>query len=85
VARSLGKPGFFRGVATRPLAFVGDGVTDLEAAGEVDLFVGFGGVEARPAVRDGAACYIADANLTPLLDFLLTENERETLERQRCD
>ncbi len=84
-ARSLGKPEFFRGVATRPLAFVGDGVTDLEAAGEVDLFVGFGGVEARPAVRDGAACCIADANLTPLLDFLLTENERETLERQRCD
>jgi len=84
-ARQGGKPEFFRGVATRPLAFVGDGVTDLEAAGEVDLFVGFGGVEARPAVREGAACYIADADLTPLLGLLLTANERETLERKRCE
>ena len=38
-------------------AFVGDGVSDLEAAPAVDLFIGFGGVAVRESVRAGAQRY----------------------------
>ena len=37
---------------------VGDGVSDLEMKPEVDLFAGFGGYVARPAVRDQAPAFI---------------------------
>src|SRR5438445_183765 len=39
-------------------AFVGDGVSDLEAKPAVDLFVGFGGVVVRPRVKENADVYI---------------------------
>lgn len=35
-------------------AFVGDGVSDLEAKGAVELFIGFGGVQVRPLVKEKA-------------------------------
>ena len=38
-------------------AFVGDGISDLEAAPAVDLFVGFGGVVVREKVRNGAGAF----------------------------
>jgi phosphoserine phosphatase len=38
-------------------ALVGDGISDLEAAPAVDLFIGFGGVAMRPVVRERAAAY----------------------------
>lgn len=41
---------------------VGDGISDLESRAEVDLFVGYGGVVARPAVRDGSDAWITDMN-----------------------
>ena len=43
-----------------PLVMVGDGVTDLEARPPADLFIGYGGVVARPAVRDGADWFVTD-------------------------
>lgn len=46
---------------------VGDGVSDLAARSAVDLFVGFGGVAARPKVRDGADAFISAYSLAPLL------------------
>lgn len=46
---------------------VGDGVSDLAARDAVDLFVGFGGVAARPKVRDGADAFISASSLAPLL------------------
>ncbi len=64
----------------RRTAFVGDGVTDLETRAVVDLFVGFGGVVARPAVRRQAAVFVASPTLAPLLAILLTNEEREALE-----
>ena len=39
-------------------AFVGDGVSDLEAKPAVDLFIGFGGVCVRERVRDNADVYV---------------------------
>lgn len=39
---------------------VGDGATDLEARPPADVFVGFGGVAVRAAVRDGADLFVTD-------------------------
>ncbi|MEA2337969.1 MAG: phosphoserine phosphatase [Thermoanaerobaculia bacterium] len=39
-------------------AFIGDGVSDLEAKPAVDLFIGFGGVVVRPRVKENADLYV---------------------------
>jgi phosphoserine phosphatase len=46
---------------------VGDGITDLEAGGEVDLFCGFGGVVRREQVAADSEVYIAASDLAPVL------------------
>jgi phosphoserine phosphatase len=46
-------------------AFVGDAVSDLEAASAVDLFIGFGGVIVREVVKAKAMVYV-----TSLRDIL---------------
>jgi phosphoserine phosphatase len=46
---------------------IGDGVSDLLAGQAVDLFVGFGGVNARPRVVAEAPVFIHSASLAPLL------------------
>ena len=63
----------------RPIAFVGDGVTDLEAAPVVGRFVGFGGVARRPAVERAADCYALGPSLATTLPFLLTAEEQAQL------
>lgn len=50
-------------------AFVGDGVSDLEAKPAVDLFIGFGGVCVRERVRDNAAVYVT--TMRELLAYLV--------------
>ena len=40
------------------VVMIGDGVTDLETRPEIDVFVGFGGVIEREAVRDAADIWI---------------------------
>ena len=57
-----------------PLLFVGDGVTDLEAQPVVDLFVGFGGVVARDAVRQGSDRFHADLDLRFVLDLVFGDD-----------
>mmetsp|Transcript_27808 Transcript_27808/g.69752 ORF Transcript_27808/g.69752 Transcript_27808/m.69752 type:complete len:283 (-) Transcript_27808:331-1179(-) len=44
------------------MAMVGDGATDLEsrAPGGADVFVGYGGVQVRKAVEDGADWFVTD-------------------------
>ncbi|KAJ0399908.1 hypothetical protein P43SY_008114 [Pythium insidiosum] len=50
------------------VAMVGDGVTDLQARPPADLFVGFGGVVARPVVQQNADWFVTDfAELTKAL------------------
>lgn len=51
-------------------AFVGDGISDLEARPAVDLFVGFGGVIVRPRVRDQADVYVNEPDLRAVLPHL---------------
>jgi phosphoserine phosphatase len=41
-------------------AFIGDGISDLEAKPAVDLFIGFGGVVVRPRVKENADVYVTD-------------------------
>lgn len=66
--------------ASRPLAFVGDGATDLETQGKAaDLFVGFGGVVARPAVRRGAETFVDGPGLAGVLPHVLTSHELASL------
>ena len=50
-------------------AFIGDGVSDLEAKPAVDLFIGFGGVVVRPRVKENADLYVT--NLRDVLTHLL--------------
>ena len=50
-------------------AFIGDGVSDLEAKPAVDLFIGFGGVVVRPRVKENADFYVT--NLRDVLTHLL--------------
>lgn len=46
---------------------VGDGTSDLLAGEAVDLFVGYGGVVARPKVEAGAPVFIRSGGLAPIL------------------
>jgi phosphoserine phosphatase len=63
----------------RPVAFVGDSVTDLETQGHVDLFVGFGGVVTRAMVAENAEAFVDGKSLAPVLAHVLTEEERMLL------
>lgn len=51
-------------------AFVGDGVSDLEAKPAVDLFIGFGGVHTRPRVRENADVFVSEPTLRAVLPYL---------------
>jgi phosphoserine phosphatase len=42
------------------VVMVGDSVTDMQAKPPADVFIGFGGVNERPAVKAGADWYITD-------------------------
>jgi phosphoserine phosphatase len=46
---------------------IGDGTSDLLAGEAVDLFVGFGGVVARPKVEAGAPVFIRSPGLAPVV------------------
>jgi len=72
LTRSGGKELAVRDIRARShgrAAFVGDGVSDLEAKPAVDLFIGFGGVVVRPRVKENADLYIT--RLSDLLSHLL--------------
>jgi phosphoserine phosphatase len=60
--RNGGKPEIIRewkqAILPEAVLMIGDGISDLEAKGEVDLFIGFGGVVSRPAVEKGADIWI---------------------------
>lgn len=62
-----------------PLAFVGDGITDAELRGHVARFVGFGGIIARPRVRELADIYVTEPRLAAVLPHVLAADELEAL------
>lgn len=73
LARPGGKELVVRDVRARShgkAAFIGDGVSDLEAKPAVDLFIGFGGVARRERVKQNADVYVE--RLTDALPHLLS-------------
>ena len=52
-------------------AFIGDAVSDLETRPAVTLFIGFGGVHARPLVRHNAEVYVTAPTLRAVLPYLI--------------
>lgn len=74
LTRQGGKEVVVRDVRARAhgkAAFVGDGVSDLEAKPAVDLFIGFGGVHTRPRVRENADVFVPGPRLDGVLRHLL--------------
>jgi phosphoserine phosphatase len=74
LARPGGKELVVRDVLARSkgrAAFVGDGVSDLEARPAVDLFIGFGGVRVRERVRENSDIYITEPDMRAVLPHLL--------------
>jgi phosphoserine phosphatase len=66
----------------QPMAFVGDGITDMETKEHVARFVGFGGVANREAVRQGTPYFVAAADLSAILPFVLTPPECAQLKNE---
>jgi phosphoserine phosphatase len=82
LARSGGKAEVARRLVLeggRPAVLVGDGITDLEAKDEVDLFVGYGGVHDRERVRRKSPVFIRCESLAPVLAICLTEPEKRLI------
>jgi phosphoserine phosphatase len=71
--RNGGKPRIIRewkeALLPEAVVMVGDGVSDLESKPEVDLFVGFGGVVPRDAVRKGADTWLKDMTAWSTIDL----------------
>ena len=61
------------------VVFVGDGYTDLEIQKEVDLFIGYGGVIERQRVKRDSKAYITCESISPLLEFVLSNEEKQIL------
>lgn len=55
----------------RPVMLVGDGATDLEAAGAVDAFVAFAGVVERTVVTGAADAVVRARSLAPVVPLAL--------------
>jgi len=51
----------------KPVVLAGDGASDLEAQGEVDLFIGYGGVVEREKVRAGSEAFARSLAEIPAL------------------
>jgi phosphoserine phosphatase len=87
LARSGGKLGVMRDIARADrkggVAFVGDGITDLEAAPAARRFVAFGGVVKRKEVFERAAVSCDRPDLAALLPLLVANDELERLARSR--
>ncbi|HET7584412.1 MAG TPA: HAD-IB family phosphatase [Gemmatimonadaceae bacterium] len=64
----------WRATLRAPVMLVGDGITDLEAADEVDLFVAFAGVIERASVAAAARVVVRDRSLAPVLALALGEH-----------
>jgi hypothetical protein len=88
-ARSAGKREFVAALAhgedSAPIALVGDGMSDLEAAqgGALARFVAYGGVVKRPEVFARARVGAAGQDFACLLPLLASEREMRILARSR--
>ena len=84
LARSGGKPELLSqlgAAAGGPVALVGDGATDLEAAGVVARFVAYGGVAHRPLIHAAARVRCDAPDLAALVPLLCSPTEVRELAR----
>lgn len=58
----------------KTVVMIGDGATDLQAKPPADVFIGYGGVAERAAVKEGADWYVTDFNEV-IQEFLNTEKK----------
>jgi len=83
LARGGGKIVVLEAIAAEPgagaVAFVGDGITDLEAAGCTARFIAYGGVVRRAKVFEGARVSSDALDFAALVPRLLSEGERKEL------
>jgi phosphoserine phosphatase len=63
VVSTLAGPGVFA-------TMVGDGMTDLEASAAGAVTIGFGGVKARSAVKEGADYFVPGPSLEPVVEIV---------------
>lgn len=79
--RNLGKNEVIRewtqAVLPKRVLMMGDGVSDLETKPDVDAFIGFGGVVARPKVVEGCDHWLADMNDRSALHHIISKMEAE--------
>jgi phosphoserine phosphatase len=61
--------------------FIGDAFTDLETKSQAELFIGYGGVVERKVVRESAEIYLFCESMAPLLEIILSEDEKEFLRK----
>ena len=83
--RNLGKNEVIRewkqALLPERVAMMGDGMSDLETKPDVDDFIGFGGVVARPKIEQGSDHWLADMNSRSALRDIIAGSElidRET-------
>jgi len=57
---------------------IGDGKNDIEAAGELELFIGYGGAVRRKKVLEASKIYIECNSFAPLIPILMNEEEIKT-------
>jgi phosphoserine phosphatase len=73
LAKSGGKAVALASLATQgSLVMIGDGKTDMEAKQAGAFTIGFGGVVARPVVRELADVFVTEASLLAVLPTLLS-------------
>ncbi len=75
--RNLGKNEVIRewkqALLPRHVLMMGDGVSDLETRPDVDAFIGFGGVVARPRVAAACDHWLSDMNDRSVLNHIISE------------
>lgn len=83
--RNLGKNEIIRewkaALLPERTAMIGDGISDLETTPDVDVFIGFGGVVARPAVKKGARRWITDMRDRDKVIGMLETGKKATVTR----
>jgi len=81
LTRNGGKRVVLERLPKKRTVFVGDGITDAEAAEAADGFVCFGGVAYRPEVAARADAVVREPHLGALLPLLCSADELDRLRR----
>jgi phosphoserine phosphatase len=79
--RNLGKNEVIRewkqALLPERVAMLGDGMSDLETKPDVDDFIGFGGVVARPKIEEGSDHWLADMSDRSVLKDIVSSRSLE--------